>query len=400
MPIEIPPTAGLPPRWADWWPWGARAALLPAGIATGQLECSGTASLIVALQALHHLSARREVIIPAYTCPLVALAIAHCGLVVRLCDLQRDSIDFDPAMLQALCNADTLAIVPTHLGGRVADVGASLAQAKRVGAFVIEDAAQAWGARSQGQPVGLQGDIGFFSMAVGKGITLYEGGLLVTRDEEMRPRLRASQRENVRRGWAREIQRIVQLLGYTALYRPAALGLSYGLAHRRALREGDWVRAVGDDFDADIPRHRVSALRRRVGERSALRWPAYALALRRQALRRVDELERLPGVYVLKDRSGDEGAWPFLWLALPSEAIRDAVLADLQDEPWGVTRLYVHALPDYAYLAAMLGPADVPNARGLAARSLTLSNSLWFDDDLFDRVYERLDKVLSPFTAG
>jgi perosamine synthetase len=398
MPIEVPPTGGLPPRWADWWPWGARAPLLPAGISVGQLECSGTASFIVALQALHHLSARREVIIPAYTCPLVAFAIAHCGLTVRLCDLQHDSIDFDPGMLEKLCGEDTLAIVPTHLGGRVADVGASVTQAKRVGAFVIEDAAQAWGARCKGQSVGLQGDIGFFSMAVGKGITLYEGGLLVTHDEEMRPRLHAARRENVQRSWLREIQRIVQLLGYTALYRPAALGWSYGAPHRRALRQGDWVRAVGDDFDANIPRHPVSALRRRVGERSALRWPAYARALRRQALRRVDELERLPGVYVLKDRSGDEGAWPFLWLTLPTPSIRDAVLADLQNEPWGVTRLYIHALPDYAYLARALAPAEVPNARALAARSLTVSNSLWFDDALFDRVYERLDGVLSRFT--
>lgn len=181
---ELPPTAGLPPRCADLWPFGAHVPLLPPGIAedAALLLCSGTAALVVALQTLQRGSARREVVVPAYTCPLVALAVAHCGLRLRLCDLADDSLDFDAAALAEVCNADTLAVVVTHLGGRVADLAMARRVADAAGAALIEDAAQAWGGRHGDMPLGLVGDIGFFSLAVGKGITVYEGGLLVARD--------------------------------------------------------------------------------------------------------------------------------------------------------------------------------------------------------------------------
>src|SRR2546427_8158285 len=81
----LPPTAGLPLRAADLLPWGdadlATALAQWLGVPAVQLECSGTSALMVALQTLRRLApGRSEVIAPAYTCPLVALAVAHCGL--------------------------------------------------------------------------------------------------------------------------------------------------------------------------------------------------------------------------------------------------------------------------------------------------------------------------------
>ena len=164
--ITVPPTAGLALQSADLWPWGAgNFAQLMAGwlaVPEVQLECSGTSALMVALRALKTLKPqRREVIAPAYTCPLVALAVAQCGLQLRLCDLRSDTLDMDAERLQALCSEQTLAVLPTHLCGRVADVEAALQSARAVGAYVIEDAAQALGARSDGVSVGLKGDVGF-----------------------------------------------------------------------------------------------------------------------------------------------------------------------------------------------------------------------------------------------
>ncbi|MGE5385387.1 MAG: DegT/DnrJ/EryC1/StrS family aminotransferase, partial [Betaproteobacteria bacterium] len=115
---EIPPTAGLPLVWRDLLPGGSALDQAMAGflgIAETQIECSGTAALIVALTALSLSSSRRVVVIPAYTCPLVPLAIRHCGLSVRLCDLAPNGFDFDPVQLKRLCADDTLAIIPTHL---------------------------------------------------------------------------------------------------------------------------------------------------------------------------------------------------------------------------------------------------------------------------------------------
>src|SRR5713226_2385275 len=141
---EIPPTAGLPLRWRDFLPridsdsLEARLAAF-LEVPAVQLECSGTAALIIALTTLKRVSARRSVIIPAYTCPLVALAVIHCGLQPVVCDLRRNRFDLCPEALANACTDDTLAIIPTHLGGRVADLAAVSGIAERKGAWVIED---------------------------------------------------------------------------------------------------------------------------------------------------------------------------------------------------------------------------------------------------------------------
>ncbi len=150
--LEIPPTAGLPAHWRDALPpWnaglGATAAtyidvdfpLLPVA--------SGTAGLLIALRTLADLNERRKVvIIPAYTCPLVVLAVHQAGLQIRLCDVVAGGFDLDTEPFEKLCDQDTLAVLPTHLAGRVTDVAGIHAIAKSCGTWVIEDAAQALGA--------------------------------------------------------------------------------------------------------------------------------------------------------------------------------------------------------------------------------------------------------------
>ena len=164
--FEAPPTAGLPPRFGDLLPTRTPSLAAQAaeflGVDGVQVECSGTAALVVALTALKRRSPRASVIVPAYNCPLVAIAVAHCGLRLRLCDLAPGGIDMDSGALARLCDDDTLAVVPTHLAGRVAGVDAAIDCAHRVGATVIEDAAQALGARfADGTMVGTRGDIGY-----------------------------------------------------------------------------------------------------------------------------------------------------------------------------------------------------------------------------------------------
>lgn len=400
---EIPPTAGLPPRWGDLSPFAgsaphrgdlARCAAGFLGVEDVQVECSGTASLVVALTALHRLSGRRVVVVPAYTCPLVALAVAHCGLELRLCDLAPGSIDFDAQRLARICDRDTLAIVPTHLAGRVADVDTALAIARAAGAFVIEDAAQALGARRAGRSVGLDGDAGFFSLAVGKGLTTFEGGLLVARDAALRRELERVSRDIApfRFGW--ELKRSLQLLGYHAAYRPSLLGLAYGAPLRRSLRRGDPVAAVGDDFDAEIPLHTLGRWRQSVGARAFARLPAFLDACTAQAQRRKARLARIDGVEVFDDPPGAAGTWPFLLLRLRDERVRDAALRELWGAGLGVSRLFIHALPDYGYLQPFVGEHEVPNARAFAATTLTISNSPWLDDGAFESICARLQAAV------
>ena len=105
--------------------------------------------------------------------------------------------------------------------------------------------------------------------------------------------------------------------------------------------------------------------------------------------------DRGGGVGVADDSPGAEGVWPFFMLRLRDEATRDAALRELWTGALGVSRLFIHALPDYAYLQPFVGEHDVPNARAFAAGTLTVSNSPWLDDAAFEIICTTLEQTLS-----
>ena len=398
-PQELPPTAGLPLTLADLWPGRATLAAdiaVQIGAPALQLECSGTACLLVTLIALRELQPhRRRVVVPAFTCPLVAIAVHQAGLELQLCDVRPGHFDLDPIALRAVCDEQTLAIVPTHLGGRIADVDDAVAVARAIGAYVIEDAAQTLGGRINGKSIGLTGDVGFFSLAAGKGLSIYEGGLLLARDPLLREHLKQTSKRIVPRRLGWELRRTVELLGYAALYRPSGLRMAYGEPLRRALRRGDPVSAVGDDFPLTVPLHTVGRWRQAIGAHAAARLPAFIDQLSAQAKRRLPRLRQISGVDVLDDAPGESGTWPFLLLLLPDQTRRDAAMFQLWQAGLGVSRLYIDALPDYAYLADIVPRQDMPNARDFAARSLSISNSLWVTDDDFETICRALEAIVA-----
>ncbi|HVI51671.1 MAG TPA: DegT/DnrJ/EryC1/StrS family aminotransferase [Candidatus Sulfotelmatobacter sp.] len=360
------------------------------------IECSGTVSLVVILETLKRLSpGRRHVIVPAYSCPLVVLAIAHCGLETRLCDTVAGGFDLDPSVLGRLCGEETLAVMPTHLGGRVAALDAVIAIARQTGAYVVEDAAQALGARERGRSVGLRGDAGFFSLAAGKGLTLFEGGVWIAADDGLRAEIARTRETVVPKRFFRETQRCLELLGYAAFYGPRGLRLVYGRPLRRALRAGDDIAAAGDYFSPDIPIHPVSAWRQAVGARALARLPAFQRSLEAQAQARLPRLQHLPGLRVLTDGGGGRGNWPLFLLLMPDRARRDAAMARLWGSGLGVSRMFAHALQDYDYLRPWIGAQTAVNARDFADRMLTVSNSPWLDDGRFGRILDVLAEVCS-----
>ena len=75
---------------------------------------------------------------------------------------------------------------------------------------------------------------------------------------------------------------------------------------------------------------------------------------------------------------------------------RDAALRRLWTRGLGVSRMFIHALPDYAYLRGIVPAVDTPNARDFAARTLTIGNSPWLDDARFEVIVEELRAALAP----
>ncbi|WP_164562260.1 DegT/DnrJ/EryC1/StrS family aminotransferase [Nitratidesulfovibrio vulgaris] len=147
---------------------------------------TGRAALSVTLQAMRRLAPARDVVLlPAYTSYSVAAAAVHAGLLVRLYDL--DPATLAPRMEDVTAQLDdrVLAVVACHLFGYPVPTGALRDLCHGAGAMLVDDAAQAMGARSADGLAGTTGDAGLFSLARGKNITAVDGGLVVTDDDAL-----------------------------------------------------------------------------------------------------------------------------------------------------------------------------------------------------------------------
>jgi dTDP-4-amino-4,6-dideoxygalactose transaminase len=132
-----------------------------------------------------------EVIVPANTYIATALAVSAAGARPVLVDCRADTYQIDPERIAAAVTARTRAILPVHLYGQAADMAAIGKIAAAHGLDVIEDAAQAHGARFLGQPCGTMGRAGCFSFYPSKNLGAYgDGGLIVTSDDALAERAR------------------------------------------------------------------------------------------------------------------------------------------------------------------------------------------------------------------
>jgi dTDP-4-amino-4,6-dideoxygalactose transaminase len=100
-------------------------------------------------------------------------------------DIEPETLCLDPRDAERKITPRTKAIIPVHVGGRVADMSAINALAERHRLAVLEDAAHAWGSEWRGRGAGTIGRCGTFSFQVSKNITAGEGGILVTDDAEL-----------------------------------------------------------------------------------------------------------------------------------------------------------------------------------------------------------------------
>jgi dTDP-4-amino-4,6-dideoxygalactose transaminase len=158
---------------------------------TGAGQCylfdSGRASLAAGLRALAKLSSleKNEVVIPAYTCFTVAASVVQSGLRVRIVDIDPRTLDYDYEKLIAEDFSRVIAIVGCNLLGIPSDWKTLRTISERQGVFLVDDAAQALGSRTQVGAAGMSGHLGVFSFGRGKNLSTYSGGALVTSDKRI-----------------------------------------------------------------------------------------------------------------------------------------------------------------------------------------------------------------------
>ncbi len=161
----------------------------PAAVAVS----SGTDADVLALALLKDYGAQAgdEVIVPALSFVATGNAVIHAGFTPVFVDIERHTLNIDPARIEAAIGARTRAVMPVHLMGKPADMDAIQAIADRHGLTVVEDAAEAHGATYKGRKVGSLADLGAFSLYVAHIVTTGEGGIITCRSQEQAEILRS-----------------------------------------------------------------------------------------------------------------------------------------------------------------------------------------------------------------
>ncbi len=187
---------------------------------------SGSAALHVAVIAAGIVPGDK-VLVPTHTFIGTVWGLIYAGAIPVFCDVEAGAGTIDVRDAECKLDEKVKAIIPVHLYGQPADMAAVLDFARRHKLLVIEDVAQAIGARYDGQALGSLGDFGCFSFYPGKNLgAAGEGGLVVTNDDRSADAMRALREHG-------QAQRYVhQMIGYN--YRMdgiQALVLGHKLGH-------------------------------------------------------------------------------------------------------------------------------------------------------------------------
>jgi dTDP-4-amino-4,6-dideoxygalactose transaminase len=151
---------------------------------------SGSSALLLSLLA-GGVRSGDEVITTPHTFAATTEAITHAGATIRFVDVDPLTGNIDPGKLEAAITSKTKALLPVHLYGQPADMDAICEVARAHQLIVIEDAAQAHGARYASRPVGSFGLAGCFSFFPAKNLGAYgDGGMVVTNDPDVAERVR------------------------------------------------------------------------------------------------------------------------------------------------------------------------------------------------------------------
>jgi dTDP-4-amino-4,6-dideoxygalactose transaminase len=167
---------------------------------------NGLDALHLALRAMD-VGPGDEVIVPSNTYIATWLAVSQCGATPVPVEPDEATCNLDPHLIEAAITPRTKVILPVHLYGQPADMDPILAIARRHGLRVLEDAAQAHGARYKGRRVGGHGDVVAWSFYPGKNLgALGDGGGITTNDAVLADRIRVLRNYGSRVKYVNEVQ--------------------------------------------------------------------------------------------------------------------------------------------------------------------------------------------------
>jgi dTDP-4-amino-4,6-dideoxygalactose transaminase len=326
---------------------------------------SGRAALAILLRVLQQGSDRREVVLPAYTCFSVPSAVARAGLVIRLCDVDPKTLDLDLNALVRLDLGKVLCIVPSGLYGMPGDLSTLEQIARDSGTFLVDDAAQCLGATKDERPCGTFGDVGFYSLGRGKGITTMGGGILVARRDDLAGRIEQEVRTLPRPALWNVCAAVGSALVYAAMLRPSRYWL---LDHVPFLELG------ASHFEPHFPIAQLSAYQRRLARRLLPLLDSYNRIRREHADQLRIGIEGVEGIEVPRPLEGANPVYLRFPILTRDESHRSSLLRGLREAGIVASPSYPTSIGDIPGIARYLAPDQepCPGARSIATRILTL----------------------------
>ncbi|QCQ93230.1 DegT/DnrJ/EryC1/StrS family aminotransferase [Rhodococcus sp. SGAir0479] len=290
---------------------------------------SGTTALVAALQ-VQGLEPGAEVLTSPFTFVATLNAILDAGATARFADICETDFNLDPVVASARVTDRTRVLLPVHLYGETADMGALVPLAARHGLAVVEDAAQAHGATFDGRGAGSFG-IGCFSFYATKNLTTAEGGMITTDDDEVADRLRILRNQGMRERYVYEMA-----------------GQNYRMT----------------DLQASLALPQMAS------------YPEQVAARRRNAKALRAGLEDVAGVTVPSEQPGREHVWHQFTLLLDEAAPidRETLAARLVERGVGTGIYYPRPVYDYPCYREhpRVVVEDTPVASSVAARCLSI----------------------------
>ncbi|MDQ3935100.1 MAG: DegT/DnrJ/EryC1/StrS family aminotransferase [Actinomycetota bacterium] len=329
------------------------------GVANASAVSSGTAGLHLAVRAAG-VEAGDEVVTTPFSFVASANCVVYEGARPVFCDIDRRTLNIDPAAAAAAVTGRTAGLLPVHIFGYPADMPALEALAVRHGLWVVEDACEALGARhADGCPVGARGNLAVFAFYANKQMTTGEGGIVVCPIEAHKQRLDSERNQ----GRAPDMDWLDHdRLGFN--YRLPDLQCALGIAQLERLDELLAARAA-------------------------------AAALYGEALADVEGLE-LP----CPDVGGDVRGWFVYVVQLPRGVDRDATIEALRAR--GVdSKPYLPAIHLMTFYREAFGhrEGEFPVCEDVAARSLALPFFPGLAETEVEQVAAALREVLATSRA-
>jgi len=304
---------------------------------------SGTTALHIALLA-HGIGEGDEVITTPFTFIASANSILFTGAKPVFVDIDIDTFNIDPKLIEAAITPRTKAILPVHLYGYICDMEAIMTIAEQHNLIVIEDACQAVGATFHGKKSGSFGT-GTFSLYATKNVTSGEGGMITTDDDELANLCK------LLRSHGMKVRYYHDMLGFN--YRMSDLLAAIGVAQMERLEEFNAIRKANAKFLS----------------------------------------ENIKSVIIPKVKPGYDHVWHQYTIRIDGNRDRDAAVKQLNDAGIGTGIFYPVPVHQQVYMREIIGDNQFPVSEKLAKQVISLPVHPQVGQADLEKIVEEVNKL-------